>query len=353
MIYLIRVGIVGASGYVGGELLRILSTHPEVQITAATSKHNAGDYVFKVHPNLKGFTTLRFTSDSPTEVASKADVLFLAVPHGSSVKITPKLVETGVKIIDMSADFRFRDSSLYPIWYGWDHPAPDLLARFVYGMPELHRDEIRNATLVAVPGCIASSSIYSLAPLAKSGYIREPVIIDAKIGSSGSGNKASPATHFSERYNSVRIYSPSGHRHIGEIEQELSIAAGRSVTATMSAHSVNMVRGILTTSSVLTGTKVSEADVWKAYRAMYRNEPFIRFMMDPTGLYRYPDPKVVVGSNFIDLGFALDSHVNRVVAIGAIDNLIKGAAGNAVQSMNIMLGFKETEGLLAPPMRLI
>ena len=350
---MIKVGIVGASGYAGGELLRLLSTHPEVEVSAATSKHNAGDYVFKVHPNLKGFTNLKFTAETPSEVASRVDLLFLAVPHGSSVRITPGLVETGIKLIDMSADFRFRDSSKYPVWYGWEHPAPDLLAHFVYGLPELHREQIRNARLVSVPGCIASSSIYSLAPLAKSGFIQDPVVIDAKIGSSGSGNKASQATHFSERYNSVRIYSPSGHRHIGEIEQELSSVSGKPVTATMSAHSVNMVRGILTTSSVLTRDKLSEPDVWKAYRSMYRNEPFIRFMMDPTGLYRYPDPKVVVGSNFADIGFALDSHVDRIVAIGAIDNLIKGAAGNAVQCMNLMNGFPETEGLLAPPMRLI
>ncbi len=350
---MIKVGIVGASGYAGGELLRLLSTHPEVEVSAATSKHNAGDYVFKVHPNLKGFTSLKFTAETPEEVAGRVDLLFLAVPHGSSARITPGLVESGVRIIDMSADFRFRDSSKYPVWYGWEHPAPDLLSRFVYGMPELHRDQIRNAKLVSVPGCIASSSIYSLAPLARAGFIDDPVVIDAKIGSSGSGNRASQATHFSERYNSVRIYSPSGHRHIGEIEQELSSVSGKAITATMSAHSVNMVRGILTTASVMTGERLSEPDVWKAYRSMYRNEPFIRFMMDPTGLYRYPDPKVVVGSNFADLGFALDGHVNRIVAIGAIDNLIKGAAGNAVQCMNLMMGFRETEGLLTPPMRLI
>ncbi|MCL5732633.1 MAG: N-acetyl-gamma-glutamyl-phosphate reductase [Candidatus Thermoplasmatota archaeon] len=348
-----KAGIIGASGYAGGEILRLLLNHPEVEITAATSKHNAGEYISRVHPNLKGYTNLKFTDETPMDVAAKVDILFLAVPHGSSVKITPQLVETGTRIIDMSADFRLKDSSQYPVWYGWEHPAPDLLQKFTYGMPELHRDEIRNSRLIAVPGCIASSSIYSLAPLAKSGLLTGITVIDAKIGSSGSGNKSTSATHFSERFNSVRIYSPSDHRHIGEIEQELSIAAAKRVTVTMSAHSVNMVRGILTTSSIFTEHRPAETDLWKAYRSMYRNEPFIRFMMDPNGLFRYPDPKLVIGSNFVDLGFAIDRHVNRVVAIGAIDNLIKGAAGNAIQSMNIMMGYPENAGLNSAPLRLV
>ncbi len=347
------IGIIGASGYAGGELFRILLQHPEVEIKIATSQQHAGEYVFKVHPNLKGLTDLKFSADSPLEAAGKVDLLFLAVPHGSSVRITPELVETGVRIIDLSADFRLRNPDAYPLWYGWEHPAPDLLNRFVYGMPEIHRERLKNAKMVAVPGCIASSSIYSLAPLVNSGYATGNLVIDAKIGSSGSGNKASPATHFSERYNSVRIYSPVGHRHIGEIEQELSTVSGHKIPVTLSAHSVNMVRGILTTSSVFTDSSVAESDLWKSYRSFYRNEPFVRFVMDQSGLYKYPDPKLVVGSNFVDLGFAVDRHVNRIVAIGAIDNLIKGTAGNAVQSMNLMFGFNEKEALLTAPLRLV
>lgn len=350
---LITVGIIGASGYAGGELLRILLQHPEVEVKIATSKQHAGEPVFRVHQNLKGLTKLNFSGDTPLDAASKVDLLFLAVPHGSSIKVTPSLVESGVRIIDLSADFRLRDPEAYPAWYGWEHPAPDLLGRFVYGLPELHRDEIRNSSLVSIPGCIASSSIYSLAPLAKQGFITGNTVVDAKIGSSGSGNKPSQATHFSERYNSVRIYSPSDHRHIGEIEQELSRVSKNRLAVTMSAHSVNMVRGILTTSSVFTDHPVTIQELWNAYRSFYADEFFVRFIMDRNGLYRYPDPKIVVGSNFVDLGFAVDQHVNRIIAIGAIDNLIKGASGNAVQSMNLMMGFDERMSLMGAPMRLV
>ena len=350
---MVTVGIAGASGYAGGELLRLLLQHPEVEVQKVTSKQYAGDYVFSAHPNLKGLTDLTFSAESPEEVAARVDLLFMAVPHGSSAAVTPGIVEQGTRVIDLSADFRLHNPEDYPTWYGWDHPAPDLLEKFVYGLPELHREEIRNTRNVAVPGCLASSSIYSLAPLAKAGLIKGSVLVDGKIGSSGSGNKASAATHFSERYNSVRIYSPTGHRHIGEIEQELSLVAGTPVSATMSAHSVNMVRGILTTSSVFTDGQIEDRTLWKAYRSMYRDEKFVRFMMNKDGTYRYPDPKLVVGSNFVDLGFVMDQHVNRIVAIGAIDNLIKGTAGNAIQSMNIMLGFRENEALMAAPMRLV
>lgn len=347
------VGIVGASGYVGGELIRILLQHPRVEVTYATSKQHAGEPVSRVHQNLRGLTNLKFTDADPVDVSGKVDVLFLAVPHGSSVKVTPQIVEQGTRVIDLSADFRLNDPEAYPQWYGWDHPAADLLGKFVYGIPELHREEIRNSRLISVPGCIAASSIYSLAPLAKYEYMEGNAVIDAKVGSSGSGNKVSQATHFSERYNSVRIYSPSGHRHIGEIEQELSHVSGKSIKVTMSAHSVNMVRGILTTSSVFTDKNVTTGDLWKAYRSFYNDEMFVRFIMDRNGLYKYPDPKIVVGSNFADLGFAVDEHISRVIAIGAIDNLIKGAAGNAVQSMNIMMGFDERDALMSAPMRLV
>lgn len=350
---MVTVGIAGASGYAGGELLRLLLQHPEVDIKSVTSKQHAGEYVFKVHPNLKGLTNLSFTKESPEEVATVVDLLFMAVPHGSSASVTPRVIDQGTRVVDLSADFRLHNPDDYPTWYGWEHPAPDLLKKFAYGLPELHRDEIRNSNNVAVPGCLASSSIYSLAPLARAGYIQGSVVVDGKIGSSGSGNKSSASTHFSEKYNSVRIYSPSGHRHIGEIEQELALAAGRPVSATMSAHSVNMVRGILTTSSAFTEGQIEDRDLWKAYRSFYKGEQFVRFMMDPSGIYRYPDPKLVVGSNFVDLGFVMDHHVDRVVAIGAIDNLIKGTAGNAVQSMNIMMGFRENEALMTAPMRLV
>ena len=350
---MIEVGIAGASGYAGGELFRLLLQHPEVEIKIITSKQHSGEYIFKAHPNLKGLTNLTFVDMSPMEIASKVDVMFLALPHGSSNKIMPEILDLGTRVIDLSADFRLHNSEDYPLWYGWEHSSPDLLDKFVYGLPELHRDEIRNSKNVAVPGCIASSAIYSLAPLAKSGLIHDHVVVDGKIGSSGSGNKSSISTNYSERYNSVRVYSPVGHRHTGEIEQELYLASGTQVKVAMSAHAVNMVRGILTTSSVFTDLLVEETHLWKAYRSMYGSEQFIRFMMNSDGIFRYPDPKLVIGSNFADLGFAVDRHAHRIVGIGAIDNLIKGTAGNAIQCMNIMMGFRETESLMSAPMRLI
>lgn len=338
-----KVGIIGASGYVGGEILRILLQHPMVSVEFATSKQHAGEYVFKLHPNLKGLTQMRFSNEDPISVASKVDIVFLALPHGVSMKIVPRMAELGVKIIDLSADFRLKDPEDYKKWYGIEHKAPDLLNKFVYGLPELHRDELKNANYVAVPGCIATASILSLAPLAKFGLTNNIIIIDAKVGSSGSGSKPSLASHFSERFGVIRPYKPVGHRHTAEIEQELRIISGREHKIALSAHSVNMVRGILTTSHVL--NQATESMIWKAYRSVYQNEPFIRFIKDRKGLYKYPDPKIVIGSNFMDIGFEIDTHTNRIVVIGAIDNLVKGAAGNAVQSMNIMLGFKEYEGL--------
>jgi N-acetyl-gamma-glutamyl-phosphate/LysW-gamma-L-alpha-aminoadipyl-6-phosphate reductase len=339
----VKVGIIGASGYVGGEILRILLQHPMINVEFVTSRKYAGEYVFKVNPNLKGLTQMRFSNEDPISVASKVDVVFLALPHGASMNIVPHMVELGVKIIDMSADFRLKDPDNYKKWYGIEHKAPDLLNKFIYGLPELHRNELKNANYVAVPGCIATASILSLAPLAKFGLTSDIIIIDAKVGSSGSGSKPSLSSHFSERFGVIRPYKPVGHRHTAEIEQELKSISGREHKIALSAHSVNMVRGILTTSHVL--NQATDSIIWKAYRSVYQNEPFIRFIKDRKGLYKYPDPKIVIGSNFMDIGFETDTHTNRIVIIGAIDNLVKGAAGNAVQSMNIIFGFKEDEGL--------
>ncbi len=347
---MVKVSIIGASGYVGGELLRILSRHPGVEIVAAHSRQHAGEYVHRVHPNLKGVLDMQFTGEDPVNLASRSDVVFLSVPHGASVKITPRLVELGVRIVDMSADFRLKDPSAYRTWYHYDHPYPDLLGKFVYGLPELHREELRNAKYVSAPGCNAAAAILGLAPLAKHGIISgETVVVDVKVGSSGAGGRPSPATHFSERFGVVRPYAPAGHRHVAEIEQELRLVSGRDYRIAMSAHAVNMVRGILSTSHVFTdGGNMDQMRIWRAYRETYRGEPFIRFIRDKKGIFRYPDPKIVIGSNFADIGFELDPHTSRVVVLSAIDNLMKGAAGSAVQSMNVMLGMDERTGLDAP-----
>ena len=346
---MVRVGIIGGSGYTGGELLRLLLSHPEVEITQVTSREYVGEYVFRVHSNLRGVTNLQFDKPDLSKTINLYDLVFMSTPHGVSSKLTPKLLEAGLKVIDLSADFRLKNPEDYPKWYGWNHPAPDTLKKAVYGVPELYREKIRDAQLVACPGCMAVVTILALAPVIKANLIdKDHIVVDVKIGSSGAGAKPSASTHHAERFGVVRPYKPTGHRHTAEIEQELSLIAGSNVKVSMSAHAVNIVRGILTTVHSFLVEKADTATIWKAFRSLYQGEPFIRLVRDRKGLYRLPDPKVVVGSNFCDLGFEIDNHTNRLVILGAIDNLIKGAAGIAVQNMNIMLRIDEKTGLNQP-----
>ncbi|MCD6529589.1 N-acetyl-gamma-glutamyl-phosphate reductase [Candidatus Bathyarchaeota archaeon] len=341
-----KVGVIGASGYVGGELLRILLSHPKVEVAVATSNRFKGRYIHQVHPNLRGLVNLKFVSHDSSEVTDRCDLLFIATPHGVSSGIVPKYLESGLRIVDTSADFRLKNPEDYKVWYGWEHRCPELLEKAVYGLPELHRDEIKKADFVAAPGCIATAAILALAPVVKEGLIQvDKVIVDAKVGSSGSGSKPTLATHHAERYGVIRPYKPVGHRHTGEIEQELTRLAGKPVRVSMSTHAVNIVRGILATCHVFLTREVKVSEVYRIYRGFYNGEPFIRIVRDLTGIYRYPDPKLVVGSNFCDVGFEVDKRNGRLVLLSAIDNLMKGAAGTAVQCMNLMLGFDETEGL--------
>ncbi len=343
-----RVGIIGASGFVGGELLRLLLLHPKVEVTCATSRRYAGQYLFRVHANLRGFTDLQFMDQNVEEVVRKSDLVFTAVPHGSAVNIMSRLAESGVKIVDMSADFRLKNPDAYTTWYGYNHSNPELLKKFVYGLPEIRREEVKKSSLVSCPGCMALTSILALAPLVKENLIDNgKIVVDAKIGSSGGGAQESAGTNHAERYGVIRPYKPVGHRHTAEVEQELSIAAGSDVTVCMSMHAVNIVRGILCTAHTFLKKPLAVSDVWKVYRGAYSGEPFIRLVRDKQGVYRFPDPKVVVGSNFCDIGFELDDRVGRLVVMAATDNLVKGAAGNGVQCMNLMLGFDEKTGLEA------
>jgi len=346
-----RVGIIGASGYTGGELLRLLLRHPKVELTIATSRKHEGEYLYRVHPNLRGLTDMKFQKHDVEAVVERSDLVFTALPHGTSMNFMPRLVEGGVKVIDLSADFRLRDPKAYEIWYGFKHPCPELLERFVYGLPELHRDEIRGASYVATPGCTAMATILALAPLVEAGIVElDRLVADVKIGSSGAGASPSIFTHFSERFGVVRPYKPVMHRHTGEVEQELSGLVGEDVRVAMTPHGVNMVRGILSTCHSFLSKEVGIPDLWRAYRRMYGKEPFVRLIRDLKGLYRYPDPKMVIGSNFADVGFELDGWAKRVVSFCAIDNLMKGAAGTAVQCMNLMLGYDERTGLETPPL---
>lgn len=344
-----RVGIVGASGYTGGELLRILLFHPKVEVTTAISREYAGEYLFRVHPNLRGTTDLKFSPLEPSKIIGQCDVVFTATPHGASAKLVPDFLKSGLKVLDLGADFRLKKPTDYKTWYGWEHPHPELLGEAVYGLPELHRDAIRTAKLVACPGCMSTAAILELAPLVKAGVVeKDRIIVDSKIGSTGAGGKPSISTHHAERFGVVRPYKLSGHRHTAEIEQELAAIAGSQVTVSMSAHAVNIVRGILSTAHIFLTKQLSAGDIWKMYRGLYTGEPFIRLVKDIKGVYRLPDPKVVIGSNFCDIGFELDSRANRLVVVSAIDNLIKGAAGQAVQDLNIMMGIDERTGLENP-----
>ncbi len=346
-----RIAIIGASGFVGGELLRLLLQHPQVEVTLATSRKYSGQYVYRVHANLRNITDLQFTDQNLEKVLNNSDMIFTAVPHGSAVNMMPRLIESGTKIVDMSADFRLKNPAEYSQWYDYKHPNPELLNKFVYGLPETRREEIKGSSLVSCPGCMALTSILALNPLVKEHLIDlGKIVIDAKIGSSGGGVKSSRATHHAERYGVIRPYKPVGHRHTAEVEQELSKAAGSKVTVLLSTHAVNLVRGILCTVQVFPKKYLSIQDIWKVYRGAYGSEPFIRLVRDRQGVYRFPDPKVVVGSNYCDIGFEIDDRANRLVVMAATDNLVKGAAGTGIQCMNLMSGFEEKSGLEAAPL---
>jgi LysW-gamma-L-alpha-aminoadipyl-6-phosphate/LysW-L-glutamyl-5-phosphate reductase len=346
-----KVGVVGASGYVGGELLRLLLFHPKVEISMVTSRQKAGEYVHRVHPSLKGFIDLTFLPMDMEKLANSCELIFTSVPHGKANKIVKDLYDRGTKVIDLSADFRLKNPKDYVKWYGWEHPFPEILSKSVYGVPELHRDEIKKAQLVSCPGCMAVTSLLAIKPLIENNLIdTDHIIVDSKIGSSGAGVKANAGTHHAMRYGVIRPYKPTKHRHTGEIEQELGRIAKKAIKVSMTPHAVNVVRGILTTNHTFLKDLVGELELWKIYRTSYKNEPFIRFIRDKKGIYKFPDPKFVVGSNFCDVGFDIDDDNKRLVALSASDNLMKGAAGSAIQNMNVMFGYDEMDGLKYTPL---
>ena len=332
-----NVAIVGGSGYSGGELLRLLIRHPKVEVAQVTSDSMAGKAVGRAHPNLRKVTDLVFTRHAELE---PTDVLFLAMPHGRAMERIPEFLSRAGRIIDLSADFRLRDPAQYRTYYGVEHPHAEMLAKSVYGLPELHREAVRNATLVSGPGCIATAAILGLFPLAKAGVIDpKRVVVDAKTGSSAGGADGGAASAHSERSGVMRLNAPTMHRHTPEIEQELG------VRVSLSCHAVEAVRGILATCHAFLREPLSDKDVWRLYRDAYGDEPFVRIVKDVSGLYRLPEPKILSGTNFCDVGFEVDAHSDRIVVASALDNLMKGAAGSAVQSMNLMCGYPETTGL--------
>jgi N-acetyl-gamma-glutamyl-phosphate/LysW-gamma-L-alpha-aminoadipyl-6-phosphate reductase len=331
-----KVSIVGASGYGGGELLRLLLQHPQVQVHQCTSERFVGKPVTRLHPNLRKRTTLKFSS---VQELDKVDLLFTALPHTECMQRFEEFSSLADRIIDLSADFRLKDAKAYSKWYGIDHTRPDRLSDFVYGNVELHREEMKQARYISGAGCNATATILPLWPLFKQGAVdtSKPVIAEAKCGSSEGGNSASEASHHPERSGCVRSYKPTGHRHIAEMEQEL----GNPIH--FSATSIEMVRGILVTAHLFVSEGTTEKDIWKAYRQIYGREPFIRIVKEKQGLYRFPEPKILAGSNYCDIGFELAG--TRLVVVSAIDNLMKGAAGQAIHAMNVMYAFEETDGL--------
>lgn len=334
-----RVSIVGGSGYAGGDLLRVLLFHPEVEIVQVTSERHAGKFVTTVHPNLRKLTKLKFVAIDELE---PCDVLFLGLPHGHTMKRLAEFEALASTLIDLSADFRLNDPQHYAKWYGADHTCPQRLTDFIYGIPELHRDSMTGANRIASAGCNATATILALHPLYQAGLV-ESAVVEVKAGSSQGGNSFSEASHHPERSGVVRSYKPTGHRHVGEMQQELA-----ADNIHFSATSIEMVRGILATCHVFLNQPLAEKDVWKIYRAAYGDEPFIRIVKERSGIHRYPEPKLLAGTNYCDIGFEADPHSNRLVVVSAIDNLMKGAAGQAVQAFNIAHGFSETTGLEFP-----
>ena len=335
------VSIVGGSGYAGGELLRLLLGHPNVEIKQVTSRSHLGEYVYQVHPNLRKRTQLKFSDPAALE---PVDILFLAQPHGQAQRHIEEYVSLAPKIIDLAADFRLRDASLYETWYGEKHAAPEWLSKFVYGLPELHRAEMATAQYISGVGCNATASNLALFPLVKADLLdlSSPIFIEVKVGSSEGGAEGNSGSLHAERANVIRTFSAFGHRHTAEVIQEMGVDASR-VSLTMTA--VDLVRGVLATAHAKVKQGVTTKDLWKAYRSVANENPFVRVVREQRGIYRVPEPKILAGSNYADLGFELDESNGHIVAMCAIDNLMKGASGTAVQCMNLMMGWDETLGL--------
>jgi N-acetyl-gamma-glutamyl-phosphate reductase len=336
-----RVGIFGATGYTGNELVRLLVGHPEAEISILTSRQYAGDPISEVFPSLRGRIDSQCRNPSVEEVVQESDFIFTAVPHKTAMEVVAQFHEKGKRVVDLSADFRFRDGRVYEKWYQ-PHTCPDLLGDAVYGLPELYRDRIGKAPIVGNPGCYPTGALLPLIPLIKGEVITsEGIVVDSKSGVSGAGRELSLGTHFCEVNEGVKAYKVLEHRHCPEIEQELSGLAGRPVSVTFTPHLIPMDRGILTTIYCDLARKESTEALLKWVGNFYRQEPFVRVC--PPG--KLPNTADVRGSNYCDVGLKVDHQRGKLIALSAIDNLMKGASGQAIQNMNIMCGFPEKMGL--------
>lgn len=339
---MLKIAIVGASGYTGLELIRLLDRHPQAEVSCVTSEQSAGKRISDTFPTLRCRCDLVLEPLDPEAIAAKADLIFTALPHQAAMKVVPAFLAAGKKVIDLSADYRLHDPAVYAAWYE-PHLNPELLPEAVFGLPEVRRDGIRQARLVANPGCYPTSVILGLKPLLENGLIDPATIIaDSKSGTSGAGRSAKVDSLYCEVNDSFKAYGVGGvHRHTPEIEQELSGLAGKPVTITFTPHLVPMDRGILSTIYATPTRAVSTEELMALYADTYKDEPFVRPL--PKG--QFPATAFVRGSNFCDIGITLDSRANRIVVVSAIDNLVKGASGQAIQNMNLICGFPETMGL--------
>ncbi len=341
-----KVGIVGATGYTGVELLRLLLNHPEVEVTALTSQKYAGVSIDRVFPSLTNQISLKCEELSVDQISQKVDFLFTAVPHKTAMETVPPFYRLGKKVVDLSADFRFKDAVLYEKWYQ-KHTHADLLAESVYGLPELHRDEIRKAKIVGNPGCYPTGALIGLIPLIRRHLISlDSIIVDAKSGVSGAGRDVVLESLFCEVNEGVKAYKIFEHRHLPEIEQEVSALAKEKVKLSFVPHLIPMDRGILSTIYASLTSKMKTEEVLTVFAETYEKEPFVRLY--PKG--KFPNTRDVKGSNYCDIGIRVNEEDGRLVIVTAIDNLVKGASGEAVQNMNLMLGFPETMGLKVMPL---
>jgi len=340
-----KVGIVGATGYGGVELVRLLKRHPEVELAYLTSETYAGKRLEEVYPHLRG-VAVELEALDHERLAAASDFIFLALPAGQAMTLVPQLLAKGKRVIDLSADFRLRDSAAYPRWYGLEHPHPELLVEAVYGLPELHRAEMRDARIVAAPGCYPSGAILALAPLVSAGLVKaERVVVDSKSGVSGAGRTALElAYHYPEANENVSAYKVASHRHTPEMEQELSALAGSPVTVTFSPHLVPMTRGIATAAYADLRAPAKAADLVEEMRRFYAREPFIQVLDERT----YPHTKATAGWNLCQVTARVDERSGIAIALSSLDNLGKGLSGACVQCFNIMCGFDEGTAISEP-----
>lgn len=339
----IKVGIIGASGYTGAELLRLLASHPNVKVEYVTANQYQGISVKELYPHLSGVCDLSYETFDLDKASGKAEIFFLALPHGKAMEAAPGLLDTGCKVIDLSGDFRLSSASIYETWYKKEHTDPDLIEKAVYGLPEIYEEKIKDASFISNPGCYPTSAILALAPLLSGKAIKHKgIIIDSLSGVSGAGRDPKPDTHFCRVDGSLTAYKVGGvHQHTPEIEQYISDIAGEEIIVSFTPHLMPVSRGILTTVYADLMDSIDLSAVIHLYSSFYKDKPFVAIM--PAG--QYPQTKNVLGSNYCHIGLAIDKRTKRVIVVSAIDNLVKGASGQAIQNMNLMMGLPQDTGL--------